>query len=64
MEISNDFPETMLDNREKLDNLVFFAPWGHNVDFSEKWTEIVSESFLTSFRTLFSVFLYDQLKLR
>ena len=52
--------ETMFDNREKLENLVIFGPGGHNFDVSEKLTEIVSLSFLTSFRTLLSVFLFEQ----
>ena len=51
----------MFDNREKLENFAIFYPGGHKFDLSEnKLTEIVSLSFLTSFRTLFSVFLYDQ----
>ena len=33
-----------------------FSPGSHNFDLSEKLTEIVLKSFLTSFRTLFSVF--------
>ena len=34
----------------------FFGPSGHKFGFSEKLTEIVSKSFLTSFRTFFPFF--------
>ena len=43
----------MFDYREELGIWPFFGPGGHNLDFSEKLTEIVSYSFLTSFRMFF-----------
>ena len=48
----------MFDNHEKLENLAIFWPWGRNFDLSEKLTEIVSLSFLTSFRALFPRFFF------
>ena len=38
----------MFSNREKLENLAILRPWGHDFDLSEKLTEIVVLSFLTS----------------
>ena len=45
-----------VDNREKLEKLVIFGTGGHDFDFSEKLTEIVSKSLLTSFRMFFLFF--------
>ena len=44
----------MFDNREKTRKFCIFLALGATIfDLSEKLTEIVSQSFLTSFRTLF-----------
>ena len=43
----------MFDNRENSKISPFLALGGHNYDLSEKLTEIVSLSFLTSFRGFF-----------
>ena len=45
--------------REKLEILQFWSPGGHNIDLSEKMTEVLSYCFLTTFRMPFSACLYD-----
>ena len=59
-EIMEVFRSDIRKSRKKIENFVIFYPGGHKFDLSEKLTGIVSSSFLTSFRKLFSVFLYDQ----